>query len=302
MKKFILRLAALSITIVCIDIVVGFMCRYLQYHSKGGDTGRMMYIADRMNEQALIFGSSRAMHHYNPMIIEDSLGLTCYNCGSEGNGIIFCYGQYRLFADRYTPKVIIYDLNSSFDLINQNNDEKYLMGLRYFYDRKGIDSIFWSVNRNENWEMMSNMRKYNEKFIQLISDFHNPLHSDIKGYRPLPNTMKYEPIIKREKQGYIEYDALKLYYFQRLISDCKRKGTLLIFTLSPLYHSQHTSEFSPIISLAKKEKIPFINHYCDNDICNNKGFFQDTSHMNYKGADVYSKRIIKEIKKAISTQ
>lgn len=266
----------------------------MQHHSKGGDTGRMEYIVNYMNEDILIFGSSRAIHHYNPEIIEDSLQMSCYNCGRDGNGIIFSYGMYRLFKNRYTPKFIIYDIIDDFDLINENNNEKYLEWLRCYYDKPGIDSIFINVDKNEKYKMIPQMRWYNYKFIQIASDYISPKQSDIKGYRPLEGIIKYEPIEINNKP--IHYDNLKLEYFKLLIKDCKEKGTKLIFVVSPKYKGGKKQSYEAIIRLAKHENIPFFYYYNDNEISSKKKYFEDSMHMNKYGAEEYTKKIINDIK------
>lgn len=296
MKNFIFKILLLIVILLIIDKSIGIIFQFMQHHSKGGDTGRMEYIANRMNQDILIFGSSRAIHHYNPQIIEDSLQMSCYNCGKDGNGIIFSYGMYRLFKDRYTPKVIIYDVLDDFDLINKDNNEKYLEWLRYYYNKPGIDSIFINVDKNEKYKMISQMRRYNYKFIQVASDYITPTQQDIKGYRPLEGTIKYEPIKNNNSNKSIQYDNLKLEYFKLFIKDCKEKGTKLIFMVSPQYKGEKKQSYEAIIKLAKEENIPFFYHYDENEISSNKKYFKDSMHMNKYGAEKYTKKIINEIK------
>ncbi len=296
MKKFLFKILLLSIIIFVTDKSIGCIFKFLQHHSKGGDTGRMEYIANNMNEDILIFGSSRAIHHYDPRIIADSLLESCYNCGRDGNGIIFSYGMYQLFKDRYTPKVIIYDIMDEYDLL-KNDNEKYLDWLRYYYNKSEIDSIFITVNSNEKYKMISQMRRYNYKFLQIISDYIHPQQFDIKGYRPLDGTIKYEPKeINKESNEPIQYDDLKFKYFKSLIKECKRKGTKLIFMVSPKYKGNEKQSYEAIIQLAKNENVPFFYHYNDDEISSNKNYFEDSMHMNKYGAEKYTKKIIKEIK------
>lgn len=258
MKKFIAKIILLLVILFFVDELTGHLFKYMQYHSKGGDTGRMTYIADSMNEDILIFGSSRAIHHYDPKILEDSLQLSCYNCGRDGNGIIFSYGMYRLFRDRYSPKIIIYDVIQNFDLIDEGNNEKYLDWLRYFYDKPGIDSIFADIDRSERYKMIPQMRRYNGKFIQITSDYIRPQQSDIKGYRPLEGIMKYEPIESNtSSKKSIRIDENKLKYFKMLIKDCKERNTKLIFMVSPKYKGNEDNTYKVIMQLAKAENIPF---------------------------------------------
>lgn len=298
MKKFLISLAVLVVILVAMDWIVGIGCRYFQYHSKGGDTGRMMYIADKMDAEVLIFGSSRAIHHYDPRIIEDSLHLSCYNCGRDGNGIIFNYGMYRLFRDRYTPKVIIYDIMPGFDLQENHDNEKYLEWLRYFYDREGIDSIFWRVDKTERWKMIPNMRRYNTKFVQLVSDWHSPQQNDIQGYRPLTEVMKYEPKDKEKtvKKAF-QYDHLKMYYMKRLIDDCKAHGTKLIFMVSPTYHGKENTDLNEMKALAEEMSVPFLYYNNYETISEHRDYFTDSVHMNEQGAIEYTRMIVGILKR-----
>lgn len=300
MKKFITKFILLLVILFFVDRLTGHLFKYMQYHSKGGDTGRMIYIADSMNEDILIFGSSRAIHHYVPKVIEDSLQLSCYNCGRDGNGIIFSYGMYRLFRDRHSPKIIIYDIIDSFDLIDEGNNEKYLDWLRYFYDKPGIDSIFVDIDKSEKYKMMPQMRRYNRKFIQIASDYIRPQQSDIKGYRPLEGIMNYEPIENNTpSKKSIRIDENKLKYFKMLIKDCKERNTKLIFTVSPKYKGNEDNTYKIIQQLAKVENIPFFYHYNDTEISPNKKYFEDSFHMNKYGAEIYTKKIIHEIKNSL---
>lgn len=66
-------------------------------------------------------GSSRASHHYVPEIISEKLGMSCFNAGQDGNGIILQYGRWKMLSERYTPKLIIYDINPGFDMVVNDN-------------------------------------------------------------------------------------------------------------------------------------------------------------------------------------
>ena len=130
MKKFISKVLLFLAGLVVLDFLVGMGGKYLVSHAKGGDTGLSNYICRQMKDECIIFGSSRGMHHYDPNIISDSLGMSCWNCSLDGNGIILMYGRYKMLSARYTPKVLIYDVCTAFDLISDDNNT-YLGRLRY---------------------------------------------------------------------------------------------------------------------------------------------------------------------------
>jgi hypothetical protein len=61
-------------------------------------------------------------------IIQDSLNMTCYNCGYDACGIITAYGLLRTLYKRYTPKVILYEVTPKFDCLEGDNFS--FLGLR----------------------------------------------------------------------------------------------------------------------------------------------------------------------------
>lgn len=105
-----MKVLLFAVLILGIDVAVGGTLSHMVSQTKGGENGRNNYICDEVNADILIFGSSWAIHHYNPVILSDSLGMTCYNCGMDGNGIILNYGRYQMICQRYLPKVIITDV------------------------------------------------------------------------------------------------------------------------------------------------------------------------------------------------
>ena len=109
MKTYVLRILLFFGIVAVVDVAAGKVFHYLQANKAGGRTGAEYHACRESNEDIIILGSSRASHHYIPRIIEDGLGMTCFNAGQDGNGIILQYGRWKMISERYTPKMIIYD-------------------------------------------------------------------------------------------------------------------------------------------------------------------------------------------------
>ena len=298
MKKFIILLFALFTILAGIDIATGLVFDKLTLSAKRGYTGRNEFIADKLHDPVLVFGSSRSVHHYDPQVLADSLGVPCYNCGQDGMGIITFYGRFKLLTARYTPRLIIYDVTTDFDL-RRNDNVTYLTWLKPYYNRPGIDSIFWHVEPTERVKMLSNMFRYNGKALQIITDNKPGDDNDdaLKGFVPLDGIMtsdKEEDATKAQ----VGFDPVKLYYISRLVKDCSAKGIRLVFAISPLYNSvkQPDAYLTDFLTLARKQNVPVINHYYDTRFATNKNLFQDTYHMNRSGAEIYTSILAHEIK------
>lgn len=298
MKKFIILLFALFAILAGIDIATGFVFDKLTLSAKRGYTGRNEFIADKLHDPVLVFGSSRSVHHYDPQVLADSLGVPCYNCGQDGMGIITFYGRFKLLTARYTPRLIIYDVTTDFDL-RRNDNVTYLTWLKPYYNRPGIDSIFWHIEPTERVKMLSNMFRYNGKALQIITDNKPGDDNDdaLKGFVPLDGIMTYDKEEDATKTQ-VDFDPVKLYYISRLVKDCSAKGIRLVFAISPLYNSikQPDAYLADFLTLARKQNVPVINHYYDARFATNKNLFQDTYHMNRSGAEIYTSMLAHEIK------
>lgn len=299
MKKLIAKSTLFIVLVFIIDFLSGSIFTFLRLHAIGGDTKRNEYIVNKLNDDILIFGSSRAIHHYDPRIIEDSLDMTCYNCGNDGMGIILFYARYKQITERYIPKLILYDVTSGFD-IQSGDNSKYLSWSRPYYDQSGVDSIFWKIDNLERIKMISNMYRYNSKILQMVADNLTPLRIDFKGYRPHTGIMEHEPRIEQKVSSKVTYDKIKIYYLEKLIKECKNK-TKLVFLISPFYKGDSTAikDYIPLIELCDKYKIPLLDYYSDSEISITKKYFQDSYHLNHTGVLKYNKKIISDLKKIL---
>jgi len=274
MKQFIIKLTLFLVILAAIDFSFGQLFTYLQNRAPYGNWQRFRYINNEMTDDIIIMGSSRASHHYVPQMIEDSLDVSCYNCGVDGNGILMFLANYRMFSERYQPKVIVYDL-SGFD-VNPDDHSTYLGWLKPYYNRNGVAEIIDDIDPLEKYKLQSHLYQWNFKFIQLLTDNVAQFVHTEKGYKPLSGTMNYEPGKDNNqhtsKESKYEYDDLKIRYLKEIILSCKRNGTQLILALSPFYNATSSEKFRPIFDFASEQcvavfdMLPIRNFHLTTDI------------------------------------
>lgn len=296
MKKFLRNIILFFVAVAVVDVLFGLACQYMNDHSKGGGVKSRYYVCKESNEDVLVFGSSRAKHHYVPDVIEDSLHMTCYNTGEDGNGIILCYGFLKMITERYDPKLIIYDV-SGFDM-DKDDNMKYLDLMKPFYYEKGIDSIFWSVEPKTRIMMLSNLYRYNTTCLRVLGNFIHPMSNYPKGYLPLHKTMDYEP--KTNQKTNYPVDSLKIQYFEKFICLAKNKDIALVCCISPSYKAPlDDSRYKPIKQLCEKHDVPFLYWGAEQDLSYDKTYFQDRVHLNDKGARFYTGKLMSWINRNI---
>lgn len=295
MKKFLIYAGIFFAIIVVIDAAFGFSARYLNSHAKGGDTFNHYHTTQEITDSVIVFGSSRAIHHFNPRILEDSLGMTAYNCGVDGNGIIYNFGRLLNITHRYTPLLIIYDVIPAFDM-EKDDCSKYLQWQKRWYDLPGIPEIFQDVNPMEKYKMQSNLYRYNRSFLQMLSDNIKPRQEmAYKGFKPIHETMAV--VIDRTDHNLpAQWSDLKLKYFQKFVDLCREKNIRLVISFSPWYNAHGSGIYNHFREFARNNNLEIIDLYTDSELIHDPANFADISHLNSAGADKFTSRFISQLK------
>ena len=302
MKQYIIKIALFFAILFVVDRVAGYIFSYMSNNCKGGYVGHHNYILKGLHEDILIFGSSRAIHHYNPQIIADSLGMSCYNCGQDGNGIILFYGWWQVIKQHHKPKVIIYDITPFYDLYKGKDNQKYLGWLKEVYDEPNISGIFDDVDASEKYKMESQLYRYNSKFHQIAADFIHPiLEVKANGFLPLQgnvDTMRIKKDKGDEDMKDLLVDSLKIKYLNTLIDETD--GVRLFFTVSPMWYGIPSQQLSPIRKICNQHNIPFLDFSNSPKYVHINKYFKDGSHLNSLGADEYSRDLMILIKQQMT--
>ena len=300
MKRFIIKIVVFFLIIAVIDKIGGRVIKYFNSHCLYGEAFTREYVTSHCTEDMIIMGSSRGFHHYDPQIMSDSLKLSCFNCAYEGLGILNMYGRYLLMTRKHTPKILVYDVFTRFDIYdNKNNHLFFLDGMKQYADEPEIMNIFDDILPLEHYKLQSLLYRYNTKVFLLNSEIRRKWPSPKLGYSPLDGTMDYEPEPYVAEYTNKQPDSVKMKYMRKLIHEARRKGTKIIFCISPRYGTTPNSDLEPIIKLAKEENVPLLNHYTDKRFTTKKEFFEDSFHLNRTGATAYTKMIVGEIKQLI---
>lgn len=301
MRKFVVKISLLFVIIFFFDQVADLYFHNLLCNITTGNLGKDNYICYHCSEDILIFGSSRAEFHYNAKMIEDSLEETVYNCGLGGCGIIQSYGRLLMLTERYHPKLIIIEITPEFDLIENKNDFQDLKMLKRHYDKIYIKDIFEKVDWTEKFKMFSNLYRYNSNII------HNPIRLvkpipfnknaiGIQGFRVIHEEFDRMKVVEKKEKEEYEIDEMKQFYLKEFVEKAK-EFSQIVFVVSPYWQGRSFEIFSSARHLADSLNVPFLDHSNDSKYIHNDLFFKDGIHLNYKGADEFTKDIIIEVRK-----
>ena len=298
MRIFVYKVLIFLIGVAVIDFIAGITLDSIRANAKGGVTYMDQYISDTMKCDILLLGSSRCLHHYNPIVIEDSLNAMCFNAGQSGNGIIAAYAIYKMTCERHKPRLVILDIVPDFDLLTRFDNHRYLSWLKAFYERDCVRDIFETIDETEKYKMKSNLYRYNSRFLQILRDYINPKTVDyVKGFVPYDREMDKTKIDKKEmviKRGQYSFDSLKISYINKLIDDVGKDS--IIIAISPRWYGLDTESYAPVLDICKERNVKFVDFSNNANYVHNDYFFIDGAHLNSRGADNFTKDLIKYIK------
>lgn len=299
MKKFLKNIVIFALVMVFCDMCFGYAMSFISSHAKGGCGAKRYYVCNSTKEEILMFGSSRMHHHYVPQIIGDSLGMSCYNCGEDGTGIIYSYGLLQYILKRYTPRVIICDI-FRYD-IEIDNHSKYIGFLKPYASDPDVKDLIVSVSPSDRFKLYSNMYRYNSTCISLLGGMvSTPTCKG--GFEPFSEVMDYEPDLTKDEIDSKEIDKFKEKCLRSFIDICHYKNIKLIFVVSPRYHgADFGSPYSNVERLCAEKEVPFIDCYGMIGIAEQKRFFKDPAHLNSDGAYAFTDSLITRIKPIVCT-
>lgn len=292
MKKFILHIFVFFALVAAVDISFGVACNYMVHHAHSGETARNNALFLQNKYDLMTMGSSRCVCHYDDNLLSDSLGINAVNAGNKGNGVILMYGRYHVIPKYHKPKILIYDIEPSFDLIEyegDDNNRRYLAGMKSFYDVPGIKNIFRDVDWSEPFKMYSMLYRYNSKILVLLGDYLKNEKVNYSFYQPTRRDYVAAEVKEKPQRN---VDKLKLKYFEKLIEETKNDGVKLIVVASPKYGATSTTELQPIVDLCKKYDVPLWDYYLD---MHDTRWFCDNNHLNYDGSQEFTRTIIRRI-------
>jgi hypothetical protein len=298
--KFIFSILSLLLFIGISDQLIGRFLKQYYFKQKSGLYYRTTYAIDSTKADILIFGSSRANHHYVPEIFEDSLNMSFYNCGREGNFLLYNYAVFKAIVRRYTPKIVIFDINPDELHYDREGYDRLSSLLPYYRKHPEIRSIVGLKGPFEKFKLISEIYPYNSSMLTIAignTKLNKERKNDQKGYVPLADYISDTVLYKIDPVVRGAIDTNKVNAVSYIIKYCNSNKIRLIFIQSPMYAKvSNTSSIEYFDKLTRETKTSFWNFLNDVEFLDKPNFFQDQYHLNNTGAIYFSKLLVKKIK------
>lgn len=283
------------------DLIAGNALRQLYFKQTSGANFALTYSIDSTDADVVILGSSHAKHHYVPSVIEDTLGLSCYNHGSGGQNIYYHYGILGSLLERYTPRIVILDLITIDYRITEEkyNTDRLSVLLPYYKRHKAIREIIDLRGSFEKVRLLSKIYPFNSQITHILFSYvssENATDVLMNGYSPLYGEIVDSQPVKQEGDRF-NIDALKMGYIKKIIAACKQNDVRLIIINSPsIINSQlEPMSFDVIEKIGKELDVEVWNYEIDQRFLQTE-YLHDAYHLNDAGALQYSMAVASRLK------
>lgn len=298
LKRIITNLLLVALVVVGLDVLIGKALNVFYFGQSSGILHRTTYAMEQTEAAILTFGSSRANHHYVTDVFEDSLKLSFYNTGRDGNGIFYQTAVLKSVLKRYTPKVIICDVYGGF-AYDENAYDRMSSLLPYYEGHEEIREIVEMRGPFEQIKHLSHTYPYNGKLLTIAvgnTEFNKNRKSDNKGYTALYGewSLELDTIPNLQPR---QLDSNKINCFGNFVDLAKASGADVFVVYSPIYQwCEKRSEIEICRNICQEAKVPFYDFSKDPLFLQNKSWFQDFTHLNHEGAKVFSSMLTQKIK------
>lgn len=299
MKKVIIYIISIVIILFVTDFLMGVCSSYyIKNHKLPGRYRPLDKLIKEVNTDIIFIGNSAILNSIDPQIIEDSLSMTCYNGGIEGQGIEFCETVIDCILQRHTPKMIVLGLRP--EEMGANIGEGIYDVLKPYY-KMGYNSIDYHFNQTGKFErtlLQSNLIRYNTIWVRVLlyMIFDNTQYQE-NGFMPkdIPSSFPSIKHIDKVEQPI----SNKLECIERIIKTCNKKNIKLAVCFPPVLMSfkKPVPCVNTVNDLCVRYNIPCFINYDNKFFQQRPELFYDNGHVNSNGASVYSKLFSTELLK-----
>lgn len=249
----------------------------------------------------LVFGSSRALHHYNTKLIQDSLNITAFNGGQGGQNIYYHNILLQTVLSRYKPSKIILELSSiDFEETSSNwNKEKLAVLLPFTKRCETVENFFLASDPNHRFKMLSQIYPFNSEVYRIARNNFAAYNNSFNGFMPIAQENSLTAIDKpMEIKSGANLDFNKVAEIVSFINSCLNAGIDLKIVVSPSFFSYEKGNSYEELIAYLKDKFPVEVYSFQNDpfFTSHPELFKDVNHLNSTGANIFTKRILGIIK------
>lgn len=251
------------------------------------------YLLNDVNSDVLIIGASEVEFSFRPDILMDSLGMSVYNCGKNGQRLYYQTVVVNSIIDRYSPKFLIWSVAPNYLTPHQSDFDKISVFKPYYRENVYCRELLQKRSWSEKYKMLSYFYTYNSEFHTHILNVIRPVYTNtIYGYRPIPDG-NGTPLLEEEQLA-DQPEELSVTLFENTLGRLSDKGIQAVFVFSPRYTKgdyHNMDSYNLLKEIINRNGFILVEDYYHHPSLMHDYYFRDKDHLTEKGVDVFSKMI-----------
>lgn len=305
-----------------VDQAIGLVSSQLYEDTREGDFGGCINLTLEQRNEVVVFGSSRAKHHYIPSLLEENTGTSFFNAGIDAQGILCHYGILELILDEYAPQAVVLDLNTEdirYRAGSTSLDKLSVLLPYYSRDNEALNSLLLKRSKFERLKLLSRSYPYNSQLLPLVKYTMNPDSAGTvqsRGYVPYHGSdvldiveIASESEVKAVPTQTPVADQFHLKVLRDFVSAAKQRDVKVIACLGPLWAKQgqdlinHDAMVEVYETVLAEMNVPLVRIDSTTETAfRDPKLYKDRIHLNQEGAELFSQVLAERIQPLLSSE
>ncbi|MBP3269445.1 MAG: hypothetical protein J6L98_02085 [Bacteroidales bacterium] len=256
------------------------------------------FYENTVNADVLFLGSSRAMNHIDPSIIDKELGVNSFNLGLQAAHYDAMLARYEMYRKNNPPPGLVL-INVDHKSLSRTGLVEPSLGITYFHDKMFRQKVLPLYRHSVSSRFIPMWRFHGFGLTKWLK--RNPRVMN-KGYICYPGIYHstYQDLLDLDLRYVInQYGVRSL---EDLINVLKVDGCSIVFVFAPMYERARNmlADFdkwhSYYDSLSNNLSVPILD-YSLTSISSDSTLFCDALHLNPDGSRLYTSLLAEDLKK-----
>ena len=307
--KIICFFCLIVILLFCLNAIINAGLRRIKT-SQFGVWNRV--VQGKINAEIVISGSSRALTHYDPLIIEGTTGYSTFNIGLNGSQTDMQLARLKTYLKHnQKPKLLVQNLDlfsflTSHEIYDPSQYVPYLTE-EWIYPRvRRVYPDAWKWKYLPLYGYAVEDMRFNWMIGLKALVGIQPKEDHLNGYRPRDTswTGDFEKFRANKGDGItVKIEAQGLRDFEEILGLCAQQAIPVLVVYSPEYYEMQAIERNrnEILGEANELTARFgfpLWDYSESPLCRDRSNFYNSQHLNRNGASAFSDEFAKRLVEA----
>lgn len=298
--KWLSKLALFALLFVCLDVSFGVLMKTLDRRAAllCPESDKTRYLLHDVKADVLVVGASEVEFSYRPDILMDSLGMSVYNCGKNGQRLYYQATVVNSILDRFTPKLLIWSVSPNSLTPLEDDKDKTSVFKPYYHQDPYCRQLLQKRSWYEKYKMISYFYTYNSVFHSSIINSIKPIKTNtVYGYKPIAKSVS-RPEYK-ETHWKDSPDEQSIFLFENTVCRLKEKGIPTFFVFSPNYSYgdyHNLNSYKLLKNIIVSNGYLLTEDYYHHPSLMHNYYFKDKDHLTEEGVEMFSELLAHELK------